>query len=203
MQYIAFDTETTGLSYSNDRLIEFGGVLVDNDTDEIIDTCSLRINPLIKVGKGAFDVHGISNAMLKDEPIFDDVAGDIIDFLSKADCSIAHNARFDVNFIAQSLWRMENTELFDKFSELVVLDTLAYARTKYKNEPFKLGGSLDALADRLGADRTARKDVHGALVDSELLANVVILIEDKENIPTKWAKDWINKSKLKEKSCES
>lgn len=204
MHYIAFDTETTGLSYSRDRLIEFGGVLVDNDTNKIIVTYSVRINPIIEVGKGAFDVHGISNEMLKDEPIFDDVAEGIISFLSMADCSIAHNAGFDVNFIAQSLWRMEDDRLFNKFSELAISDTLAYTRTKYKNETIKLGGSLDALADRLGADRSARKDAHGALVDSELLANVVMLIEDKRNIPTKWAKEWINNSKLKGKIiCES
>jgi len=189
MKYIAFDTETTGLSYNKDRLIEFAAVIVEDD--EIIDSYSVRIDPVIKVGAGAFKVHGISNEMLKDEPTFDKIAYDIVDYMCLAECSIAHNARFDINFIYHSILRMGDKELLKEFEELVILDTQTYSRKKYNSGRH----SLDALADRLGADRTSREDWHGALVDSELLANVVILIEDKDQITTKYAKDWVSKKK--------
>jgi len=168
VKYIAFDTETTGLSYNEDRLIEFAAVIVEDD--EIVDS---------------------SNEMLKDEPLFEEVAYDIIDYMRLAECSIAHNARFDINFLYHSISRMNDKELLKEFEELVILDTQTYSRKKYNSGQH----SLDALADRLGADRTSREDWHGALVDSELLANVVILIEDKDQITTKYAKDWVSKKK--------
>jgi len=189
MKYIAFDTETTGLSYNSDRLIEVAGVLVEDDT--IIDTYTVRINPGIKIGAGALAVHGITNEMLKDEPSFDKVAHEIIDFFEKADCVVAHNVRFDVNFIYNALLRMDDDDLLERFEKLTALDTQTYSRKKYSSGKH----SLDALADRLEVDRKARSDWHGALVDSELLANVVIMIEDKDQITTKFAKQWVSKKK--------
>jgi len=200
MLYAAFDTETTGLSYTKDRIIELGAVIVDDSNNEIVDRFSARINPHRSINPGAQAVHGISRKELEDEPEFKEVIYSFVDFLYPTSCIVAHNARFDINFIMCGIVRMRSKMLFEVFSKMLALDTMLYSRSKYNDGK---GNSLDDLADRLNVDRNERKDIHGALIDSELLAGVIMEIEDRHNIETKYVYNWTNLKKIKEVKTEN
>lgn len=164
MREIIFDTETTGLESKVDRIIEIGGVELINNfpTGK---TLHIFINPGDrKVHPDALAVHGITDEFLKDKPSFADVADKIIEFFEGAKW-IAHNANFDMGFINAEFARIG---LPPVMSDQVV-DTLAMARRKHPMGP----NSLDALCRRYGIDNTHRTK-HGALLDSELLAEVYI-----------------------------
>ncbi|OHV79182.1 DNA polymerase III subunit epsilon [Ensifer sp. LCM 4579] len=164
MREIIFDTETTGLDNREDRVIEIGGVELENHfpTGRSI---HIYINPGDrKVHPDALAVHGITDEFLKDKPSFADVVEEILDFFGDARW-VAHNAAFDMGFV--------NAELERLGLPLVagdrVTDTLALARRKHPMGP----NSLDALCRRYGIDNSHRTK-HGALLDSELLAEVYI-----------------------------
>jgi len=164
MREIVFDTETTGLDNREDRIIEIGGV-------ELIDrfptgkTYHIFIEPDgRKVHPDALAVHGISNERLAGESKFKDIADDFLEFFSGAKL-VAHNARFDQGFIDAELQRVGLPAL-DPDS---IIDTLAIAKRKHPMGP----NSLDALCKRYGIDNS-RREKHGALLDSELLAEVYI-----------------------------
>ena len=164
MRDIIFDTETTGLESKQDRIIEIGGVELINNFPSGR-TLHLFINPGDrKVHPDALAVHGITDDFLKDKPSFGNVVQEIIEFFDGARW-IAHNATFDMGFI--------NAE-FDRIGlppvpADQVVDTLAMARRKHPMGP----NSLDALCRRYGIDN-AHRTKHGALLDSELLAEVYI-----------------------------
>ena len=164
MREIIFDTETTGLDSSEDRIIEFGGIELINrfPTGR---TFHVFINPQgRKVHPDALAVHGITDASLSDKPVFDGIAQDLLAFLEGADL-IAHNANFDVGFLNAEFGRLGIPML----EPSRVIDTLAIARRKHPMGP----NSLDALCRRYGIDNSHRTK-HGALLDSELLAEVYI-----------------------------
>ena len=164
MREIIFDTETTGLDNKLDRVIEIGGVELENHfpTGK---TLHLYINPGDrKVHPDALAVHGITDESLKDKPPFADVAQQILDFFSGARW-VAHNATFDMGFINAELDRLG----LPPIAQERVTDTLALARRKHPMGP----NSLDALCRRYGIDNSHRTR-HGALLDSELLAEVYI-----------------------------
>ncbi len=164
MRDIIFDTETTGLESKQDRIIEIGGVELINNFPSG-KTIHIFINPGDrKVHPDALAVHGITDEFLKDKPGFADVAQQIIDFFDGARW-IAHNANFDMGFINAEF---ERIGLPPVPTEQVV-DTLAMARRKHPMGP----NSLDALCRRYGIDN-AHRTKHGALLDSELLAEVYI-----------------------------
>ncbi|AXV16890.1 DNA polymerase III subunit epsilon [Neorhizobium sp. SOG26] len=164
MREIIFDTETTGLETKLDRIIEIGGVELINNFPTGR-TLHLYINPGDrKVHPDALAVHGITDEFLKDKPSFADVVQEIIDFFDGAKW-IAHNATFDMGFINAEFERLG---LPPVQSDRVV-DTLAMARRKHPMGP----NSLDALCRRYGIDN-AHRTKHGALLDSELLAEVYI-----------------------------
>jgi DNA polymerase III subunit epsilon len=162
MREIVFDTETTGLDFEADRVIEIGGVELWNHIPTgrefhcFIRPAGRRVDP------GAFDIHGISDDFLKDKPLFEEVADDFVAFFSDA-MLIAHNAAFDVRFLNAELKRIGRAEI--PLSSII--DTLPMARRKFPMAP----ATLDALCSRFQID-TSRRDKHGALVDSELLAQV-------------------------------
>lgn len=164
MREIIFDTETTGLDNKSDRVIEIGGIELVNHFPSGR-TFHVYINPGDrKVHPDALAVHGITDEFLKDKPPFADIVDDLVAFFDGAKW-IAHNATFDMGFI--------NTE-FDRLNMPpvpgeVVVDTLAMARRKHPMGP----NSLDALCRRYGIDNSHRTK-HGALLDSELLAEVYI-----------------------------
>ncbi len=164
MREIIFDTETTGLDNKEDRIIEIGGLELDNHfpTGK---TIHLYINPgERKVHPDALAVHGITDEFLTDKPSFADVAQEILDFFEGAKW-IAHNASFDMGFINEEFGRLGLPPIPDT----AVVDTLALARRKHPMGP----NSLDALCRRYGIDNSHRTK-HGALLDSELLAEVYI-----------------------------
>lgn len=164
MREIIFDTETTGLDNKSDRVIEIGGVELLNHFPTGR-TFHVYINPGDrKVHPDALAVHGITDDFLKDKPRFADIVADLQEFFEGAKW-IAHNANFDMGFINAEFERLA---LPPVPSDLVI-DTLALARRKHPMGP----NSLDALCRRYGIDNSHRTK-HGALLDSELLAEVYI-----------------------------
>ncbi len=164
MREIIFDTETTGLDNRNDRIIEIGGIELVNHFPTGR-TLHIYINPDgTKVHPDALAVHGITDAFLSDKPVFAEVVDDILSFFEGATW-IAHNANFDMGFINAELARLN----LPPISQERVIDTLQLARRKNPMGP----NSLDALCRRYGIDNSHRTK-HGALLDSELLAEVYI-----------------------------
>lgn len=164
MREIIFDTETTGLDSSMDRIIEIGAVELEN---RFITGRSFHvfINPDGReVHPEALAVHGISNEQLADKPKFAEVVQDWFDFTAGATL-IAHNASFDVGFFNAEFARLG----FPPVDPDRVIDSLGLARRRHPMGP----NSLDALCKRYGIDNSMREK-HGALLDSELLAEVYI-----------------------------
>lgn len=164
MREIIFDTETTGLDAREDRIIEFGGIELENrfPTGR---TLHLYINPQgRKVHPDALAVHGIADSDLADKPTFPQIAEQLAAFIDGASL-VAHNANFDTGFINAEFARIGQPPL----DPGRVIDTLAIARRKHPMGP----NSLDALCRRYGIDNSHRTR-HGALLDSELLAEVYI-----------------------------
>lgn len=164
MREIVLDTETTGMNPDKgDRIIEIGCVALDNHipTGE---TLQIYIQPERDVPADAVSVHGITNEFLKDKPTFIEVYSDFTDFIKDAKLVI-HNAAFDMKFINHHLKSVGAPQInWD-----CVVDTLDMARRKFPGSP----ASLDALCRRFGIDNTERT-YHGALLDSELLAEVYL-----------------------------
>ncbi|MCZ7909539.1 DNA polymerase III subunit epsilon [Agrobacterium leguminum] len=164
MREIIFDTETTGLESKLDRVIEIGGIELINHfpTGRML---HLYINPEDrKVHPDALAVHGITDEFLKDKPKFAEVVDQIRDFFEGARW-VAHNATFDMGFINAEFARLG----IEPVAADLVTDTLSLARRKHPMGP----NSLDALCRRYGIDNSHRTK-HGALLDSELLAEVYI-----------------------------
>jgi DNA polymerase III subunit epsilon len=164
MREIILDTETTGLSpLSGDRLVEIGAVELFNHlpTGE---TFHVYINPERDMPKEAEAVHGLSAAFLQDKPKFRAVADDLLTFIGTTTL-IIHNASFDISFLNAEL-RMCKKPLIPNEQ---VIDSLMLARKKFPMGP----NSLDALCKRFGVDNS-RRTKHGALLDSELLAEVYL-----------------------------
>lgn len=164
MREIIFDTETTGLDSKADRIIEIGGVELVNHFPTGR-TIHLFMNPGDrKVHPDALAVHGITDEFLADKPPFADVVEEITSFFEGARW-VAHNATFDMGFINAEFARLG----IEPVLQDLVTDTLALARRKHPMGP----NSLDALCRRYGIDNSHRTR-HGALLDSELLAEVYI-----------------------------
>lgn len=164
MRETVLDTETTGLDpNTGDRIVEIGAVELYNQmpTGKVYHQ---YINPERDMPEGAFAVHGLSSEFLSDKPVFRDIAGDFLDFVG-TDKMVIHNASFDMKFLnAELKWIgarvLPNTQ---------AIDTLDIARRKFPGAQ----NSLDALCRRFGVDNSAREK-HGALLDSEILAEVYL-----------------------------
>jgi DNA polymerase-3 subunit epsilon len=166
MRQIFLDTETTGLSAeSGDRVIEIGCVELIN-RKLTGNNKHFYLNPGRDSHEEALKVHGISNEFLKDQPRFEAVADDLLEYLHGAEV-IIHNAAFDVGFLNKEL-ALLGRPLFREFVASVT-DTLAMAKELFPGKR----NSLDALCTRLGVDNSGRT-LHGALLDAELLADVYI-----------------------------
>jgi len=164
MREISFDTETTGLNpRGGDRLVEIGGVELINHVPTG-KTYHVYINPQRDMPEAAFNVHGLSEEFLSDKPLFADVADEFLAFVGDA-VLVIHNAAFDMGFINMELERAGRRLI----SNSQVLDTLELARRKHPTGP----NSLDALCSRYGVDNS-RRTKHGALLDSEILAEVYL-----------------------------
>ncbi|RMF16705.1 MAG: DNA polymerase III subunit epsilon [Gammaproteobacteria bacterium] len=168
MRQIVLDTETTGIDpRDGHRIIEIGCV-------ELIERrltgnhYHVYINPEREVEDEALEVHGISNEFLADKPVFRSIAREFLDFVRGAEL-IIHNAPFDVGFINHEFALLKDPE-FGRIEDVcTITDTLVMARKKYPGQR----NSLDALCKRFGIDNSHR-ELHGALLDSEILADVYL-----------------------------
>lgn len=161
---IILDTETTGLDpATGDRIVEIGAVELLNHLPTGR-TFHVYINPERDMPKEAEAVHGLSGAFLKDKPVFAAIAQDFLEFIAD-DVLIIHNASFDMAFINAELGFLRLPAVLPER----VVDTLHMARQKHPGA----GNSLDALCRRYGIDNSKRTK-HGALLDSELLAEVYL-----------------------------
>ncbi len=164
MREIVLDTETTGLNPSEGhRIVEIGAVELHNHVPTGR-SYHQYINPERPMPEEAFAVHGLGDAFLADKPVFAAVVEDFIAFCGEAKLVI-HNAAFDMRFINAELARAGHRE----WSMDRALDTVALARRAFPGSP----ASLDALCRRFAVDNSAREK-HGALLDSELLAEVYL-----------------------------
>lgn len=164
MREIVLDTETTGFDpESGDRIVEIGAVELRGHVPTG-ETYHQYINPERSMPDEAFQVHGLGDDFLIDKPVFKSIAQDFLDFIDGANLVI-HNAAFDMKFL--------NAELswvgLPQIDWERAVDTLAIARKKFPGSP----ASLDALCRRYGIDNSART-LHGALLDSEILAEVYL-----------------------------
>lgn len=166
MRQIFLDTETTGFEFKDGhRIIEFGAVEAIN-RKLTGNNLHLFFKPDIEVEQGAFEVHGISNERLKNEPLFEEKVTEIMEYLKGAELVI-HNAQFDVPFINSELDRLSDNPFGKLEDHCTILDTLKMARKKHPGQR----NSLDALCKRYHINNSHR-EFHGALLDSELLASV-------------------------------
>ncbi|MFD1253891.1 DNA polymerase III subunit epsilon [Devosia equisanguinis] len=163
MREIVLDTETTGLSpHDGDRLVEIGCVELINHIPTG-KNFHVYINPQRSMPEEAFRVHGLSEEFLSDKPLFADVAEDFRGFIGDATLVI-HNAPFDMGFLNAELERAGKPRLGNE-----VIDTVMVARKKHPGARV----SLDALCKHYGIDNS-RRTLHGALLDSEILAEVYL-----------------------------
>ena len=167
MRQVVLDTETTGLSTGQGhRIIEIGCVELVNRRLTGRDFHRF-LNPDRDIDEGAERVHGISRADLEIEPRFPEIVDDFLAFIKDAEL-IIHNAPFDVGFLEQELMLMQHPE--PKITDhATVLDTLTMARGLHPGQR----NSLDALCKRYEVD-ASKRDIHGALIDSRLLAFVYL-----------------------------
>ena len=164
MREIVLGTETTGFEpEQGDRIVEIGAVELFNHLPTGR-TYHQYINPERTMPQEAFEVHGLGDDFLRDKPVFAKIADDFLAFVQDSKLVI-HNASFDMKFLNAELGWLKKRQLpMDQ-----AVDTLAIARKKFPGSP----ASLDALCRRFGIDNAART-LHGALLDSEILAEVYL-----------------------------
>lgn len=168
---IVLDTETTGLDTAQGhRIIEIGAVelvarrLTGNNYHQYI-------QPQRLVDAGAFEVHGISDQFLEDKPLFADIVDNFSDYLAQGETTLViHNAPFDVGFLDHE-FKLAGLDVKVETLCSTVVDSLKLARKQFPGKR----NTLDALCDRLGINNGHRK-LHGALLDSEILADVFLIM---------------------------
>ena len=163
MREIVLDTETTGLDpLAGHRVVEVGCIELIN-TVATGKTFHAYFNPEMLMPAGAQDIHGLSDEFLADKPRFGERVEELLEFLGDAQLVI-HNAQFDIGFLNAELARVGKATLVNAY-----IETVSMARKKFPGQR----ASLDALCERFGIDNSTRTK-HGALLDSELLAEVYL-----------------------------
>lgn len=164
MREIVLDTETTGFDpFSGDRIVEIGALELEGHVPTGVQFHEY-INPERGMPDEAFQVHGLGDDFLRDKPKFAAIGQKFLDFIQDSKL-IIHNASFDMKFLNAELKWMNLPEI----PMTQALDTLLIARKKFPGSP----ASLDALCRRFGITNFER-DLHGALLDSEILAEVYL-----------------------------
>ena len=171
MSEVFLDTETTGLSFRDGhRIVEIACI----ETTDLIPTKKIfhkLINPQRDVPEEAFKIHGFSEEFLSNQPTFDQIVEEFLNFI-KGKKLIIHNANFDLSFLNGELGLLKK-KLIDK---TLVIDSLEVARNKFPG----ISNSLDSLCKRFNID-ISRRVKHNALLDCELLREVYInLLDVKE-----------------------
>ena len=164
MREIVLDTETTGVNpESGDRIVEIGCVELVNHMPTG-NTYQVYLNPECQMSEEVIKIHGITNEQVANAPKFAEIVDDFLKFIDK-DQLVIHNAPFDMKFLNMELQRINRPLLpMDR-----AIDSLIMARKKYPGAQ----NSLDALCKRFNVD-ASRRTKHGALLDSELLAEVYL-----------------------------
>ncbi len=165
MREIVLDTETTGFDpEKGDRIVEIGAIELLNHmpTGRVYHQ---YINPERSMPKEAFDVHGLGDEFLRDKPVFRKIGQEFLNFIGADSKLIIHNASFDMKFLN---WELKTMGL-PQIDYARAVDTVLMARAKFPGSP----ASLDALCRRFGIDNSMREK-HGALLDSEILAEVYL-----------------------------
>ena len=159
---LILDTETTGLDFNDDRIIEIGIVeLIDNVLTK--NYFHEYVNPEINISQSAQKIHGISNEFLIGKPSFSEIANRFLDFI-KDDTIIIHNAEFDKNFINKELQNCGFKNIKNS-----VVDTIKIAKKEFPGQTV----NLDSLCRKLDVNNT-RQNFHGALLDAVLLSKVYL-----------------------------
>tara|TARA_B100000029_G_scaffold467750_1_gene504209 strand:+ start:2596 stop:3288 length:693 start_codon:yes stop_codon:yes gene_type:complete len=168
MRQIILDTETTGISVeSGHRVIEIGMV-------EIIDRrltgndFQAYLNPERKIDPATIPIHGLTDEFISDKPLFKDVASEFLSYIENSEV-IMHNAPFDSSFINNEFALTGISKRLEDLCDIV--DSLVLAREKHPGQR----NSLDALCSRYEVN-TSSRELHGALIDAKLLANVYLLM---------------------------
>ena len=173
MRKVILDTETTGLDFrTGDRVIEIGCVEL-RGRQLTGQRFHAYLNPERVIDPGAIAIHGLTNEFLADKPKFSDIVGDFMEFIRGAELVI-HNAAFDVGFLNNELGLLQMENIEQVCSE--VIDTLRMAR---EMRPGKKN-NLNALCAEFGVDNSGRQ-LHGALLDAELLAEVYLAMTRGQN----------------------
>ena len=162
---VALDTETTGFSNS-DKIVEIACIEIING--EIGSSFHRYVNPIIEIPDRAFDVHGLSEEFLNDKPKFKAVADDLLGFIGDSTLVI-HNASYDLRMINNELKSIGYPALNNE-----AICTLKSAKKSMKE--LVESKSLDSLCDYFEIDRSKRI-THGALVDTELLADLFVTMD--------------------------
>ena len=164
MRWVILDTETTGLDPDDGhRIIEIGAIEVVNRSITGRDF-HVYLNPERDSDPGALEVHGLTTEFLADKPKFAHVVEDLMAFVKDAEL-IIHNAPFDLKFLNAELGKIGRPKVTDVSGP--VTDSLQHAKSLYPGKR----NSLDALCERYGVSH-AHRTLHGALLDSRLLAEV-------------------------------
>lgn len=196
MRQILLDTETTGFDPKNgDKIIEIGAVelvkrrLTHNNYHQYI-------QPERDVPTEAIEVHGITNEFLADKPVFADVVDEFMTFVDGAEL-IIHNAPFDVGFINHELSLLPENRWGTIEAHCQITDSLKMARKAYPGQR----NSLDALCRRFDIDNSNRT-LHGALLDSEILADVYLAMTGGQTDLSLADDDIIDNSSIKRVATE-
>lgn len=165
MREIVFDTETTGLDpFQGDRIVEIGCVELVNHVPTG-NVYHQYINPERSMSEEVIAVHGLTEEFLSDKPTFKEIADDFLAFIGSDSMLIAHNAPFDMKFLnAELSWIGKEALSFDR-----VIDTVVLAKKRFPGSRV----NLNELCKKFHIDNSART-LHGALLDSELLAEVYL-----------------------------
>ena len=164
MREIVLDTETTGISpRDGHRIIEIGALELVHHLPTG-NKLHIYINPERDIDDGAVAVHGLTSAFLREKPLFAEIVDEFLSFIGDAQLVI-HNASFDMSFINAELDKIR----YPPLSMDRAIDTLVMARKKFPGAQ----ANLDALCRRFEIDNSHR-DLHGALVDADLLASVYV-----------------------------
>ncbi|MBF0624729.1 MAG: DNA polymerase III subunit epsilon [Magnetococcales bacterium] len=166
---VVLDTETTGLSPQEDRIVEIGCVELLGKV--VGEEKQWYLNPERPIPEEASRIHGITDAMVMGKPRFGEIVREFLKFIGDSPLVI-HNASFDLGFLNAELKRVRKGTLAAERA----IDTMVLARRRFPGA----AANLDALCRRLGVDNSTRTR-HGALVDAHLLAQVYVLLEKDDS----------------------
>lgn len=161
---LILDTETTGLDFVDDKIIEIGIIELIDDV-RTNNNFHIYINPNQKISIDAQKIHGLTNDFLDKKKSFSDIADKFLKFIDD-DVLVIHNSQFDLNFINKELEECGREKIVNP-----IIDTINLARIKFPGQTV----NLDALCRKLNIVNT-RKKYHGALLDADLLCKVYLKI---------------------------